>query len=105
VNDCVHLWREDVNPTISGNKETAVGSEDRDKVTKTRHGIPGTPAREDRFAGIAPKAVQSVVALGTGNPDDRVLNRRQLSLRSRIRIHRPNRTMPWKSSAIVGLGS
>ncbi len=67
-----HLQHESVNTTISGDKEAAVGRQDRDEVAKTLHDIPRTSAREDRFAGIAAKAMQSVVALGTGDPDDRV---------------------------------
>jgi hypothetical protein len=67
-----HLRHESVNPTISGNEEAAVGSQDRDKVAKTLHDILWTSARENRFTGIAPKTMQSVVAFSTYNPDDRV---------------------------------
>src|SRR5579864_5548692 len=80
-----HLQREGVNPTVAGHKEAAVGSQDRNKVAKTRHHIPRTSAHEDGFAAIAAKAMQSVVALGAGHP----------------LIH----TTPWRSSAIAGTGS
>src|SRR5689334_13641528 len=67
-----HLQRESVNPTVSSNKEAAVGSQDRDKVAQTLHYLLWASARIDRFAAIAAKAMESIVALGAGDPDDRV---------------------------------
>ena len=63
------LRREGVDPVVAGDEETAVGCQDRDEVTQTRHRI---AANEHRLAGIAPETVQAVVAFRPGHPDDRI---------------------------------